>query len=94
MMRTGRKTLAAPGLPEPIIYGSYAPKWATVYALRSNGTTPVYVGDLAVSAKSGFESGTPLMPGQSFLLPPGEDLGALYIDATASGIGVSWTAQE
>lgn len=92
-MSNGLKTVTTAGTRVTLTAGNTVVKWATIQALSTN-TGTICVGGATVLAST--RNGTCLTAGQAAPLSSiwngfPYDLGAIYIDATVNGEGVSYT---
>lgn len=85
----GRRTVAVAGTP--VALGSSTGTDSVAVTALSSNSGVVCVGSKTVKAEAANRTGTPLGPGQSMTLDT-DDLADVFIDATVSGEGVSWTA--
>lgn len=84
----GRKVVAEAGTAVAIAASTSA-RWVTITAETDN-TGTIVVGGSSVVAALSTRRGTPLSPGDTASIPC-DDLADIYIDATVTGDGVTFT---
>ena len=84
-----QKTVTSAGTAEALISSGGA-RIISVKALGTN-TDYVWIGDSTVDNTIGY----PLAPGDQYeLQPPGQEIGAVYVDSEVNGEGVGVTVVE
>ncbi len=84
-----RKTVTTAGTAVSLVDGLVSAKYVLLTALSTNTGVIVFGGNTVVAAAA-TRRGTPLNPGASAGIPV-DDLSDVYLDATVSGEGVSYT---
>ncbi len=88
-IESGRKVVAAAGTREALVAKATTAKYVIITAETDN-TGVMAIGDATVIAALATRVGTPLMAGESVFMPA-TDLANVYIDATVTTDGVTFT---